>query len=103
MPSKGIVIVMFDAPDSEEFVSWVHGPHMEIVESTPGVTKVRRYRISNGPIDGRNYIAVMESDDLEATLEWRNSAAGQLSQREADERGISNRFSLVGHEIYSSE
>lgn len=100
MTCAGTLVVMYDAPGSAD--DWMHGPHYDEVLATPGVTAVRRYEVLDGPPDSRRYIAVIESDDLDATLAWRAGPAGQRSQAEANERGVSNRFPMVCRRIYSS-
>ncbi len=98
MNNKGAVIVMYDAPPEAD--DWMHGPHYDEVRSTPGVTEVRRYEIVTGPESCRRYVAVIESADLEATLAWRGSPEGRKSQSEADSRGVSNRFAMIGKRIF---
>lgn len=92
------VIVMYDAPT--ELDEWMHGPHYDEVLATPGVTHVRRYEVQAGPDGARKYLAIIETDDLDATLQWRDSPAGQHSQKEANERGVSNRYSLICKRVY---
>src|ERR1700682_6719092 len=103
MKAKGMILVMYDSPDDPDFVAWVHGPHYDEVYRTPGVTKIHRYLIMAGPPDKRQFAAIIESDDVDATLKWRDSQEGQRSQQEADARGLRNRYGLVGKLIYSSE
>lgn len=98
MGKKGTVIVMYDAPAQAD--KWMHGPHYDEVLRTPGVTEVRRYETLSGPDGCRKYVAVIESDDIDATVAWRDSADGQRSQREANERGVSNRYGIVATRIY---
>jgi len=89
---------MYDAPDAVN--AWMHGPHYEEVKATPGVTDVRRYEVIDGPSGCRKYIALIESDDLDATVLWRNSSEGANSQAEANAHGVSNRFPMVCKRIY---
>ncbi len=98
MSKKGTVIVMYDAPSEAD--AWMHGPHYDEVLRTPGVTEVRRYETVAGPDGCRKYIALIDSEDIDATLAWRDSAAGQKSQAEANERGVNNRYAIVGKRIY---
>lgn len=98
MGKKGSVIVMYDAPPEAD--GWMHGPHYDEVKATPGVTEVRRYETIKGPDGCRKYIAIIDSDDIDATLAWRDSAAGQRSQGEANERGVTNRYPIVAKRIY---
>ena len=100
MKRKGTVVVMYDAP--READAWMHGPHYDDVKATPGVVAVRRYEVVDGPAECRRYLALIESDDLDATLAWRNSAHGKRSQTEANERGVSNRYAMVCRRVYSS-
>ncbi len=102
MKKNGLIVVMCDAPNDQEFVDWLHGPHMEEVKATPGIKSVRRYEIVGGPPDRRQYLGLMETDDLDASLAWRDSPAGQRSQEEANKRGICNRYGLVCVPVYSS-
>ncbi|GAA4349117.1 hypothetical protein GCM10023165_35600 [Variovorax defluvii] len=98
MRNKGTVIVMYDAPSEAD--AWMHGPHYDEVLRTPGVTEVRRYEAVAGPEGCRKYIALIDSDDIDATLAWRDSAEGQRSQAEANERGVDNRYAIVAKRIY---
>lgn len=102
MKRSGMILVMNDAPNDEAFVEWLHGPHMAEVKATPGLTKITRYEIVDGPPDRRQYVGVLETDDLDATLAWRNSPQSRRSQEEADRRGVRNRYSLVCRPVYSS-
>lgn len=96
------IVMMYDAPADPAFEAWMHGPHYEEVLATPGVVGVRRFETIDGPPDRRRYIAIIETDDVDATLAWRNGPAGQRSQKEADARGVTNRYGLVCKEIFSS-
>lgn len=98
MGKKGTVIVMYDAPAEAD--EWMHGPHYDEVLRTPGVTEVRRYETVTGPDGCRKYVALIDSDDIDATVAWRNSADGQRSQREANELGVNNRYGLIAKRIY---
>jgi heme-degrading monooxygenase HmoA len=100
---RHVIVVMYDGPDSEAFISWMNGPHYAEVKATPGIVAARRYEVVDGPADRRRYVAILETDDLEATLAWRNSPDGQRSQREANERGVTNRYSVIGKLAYSTE
>lgn len=98
MATKGTVVVMYDAPAETD--EWMHGPHYDEVLRCPGVTEVRRYEVVKGPDGCRKYIALIETDDVDATVAWRSSADGQRSQAEANERGVSNRYPMVCKRIY---
>jgi len=98
MKKKGTVIVMYDAPAEAD--AWMHGPHYDEVKRTPGVTGVSRYEVVEGPSGCRKYIAVIESDDIDATVGWRGSPEGQRSQAEANDRGIANRYAVIARQIY---
>ncbi|MEP7299951.1 MAG: hypothetical protein ABI699_00340 [Caldimonas sp.] len=100
MRTKGTVVVMYDAPAEAD--AWMHGPHYDEVNATTGVTAVRRYEVLEGPAGCRRYIALIESDDIEATIAWRSSPDGARSQAEANARGVSNRYAVVCRRIYSS-
>lgn len=102
MKRSGMILVMNDAPNDAAFIEWLHGPHMEEVKATPGLTKITRYEVVDGPADRRQYVGVLETDDLDATLAWRSSPESRRSQEEADRRGIRNRYSLVCRPVYSS-
>lgn len=98
MKKQGSVIVMYDAPaDADE---WMHGPHYDEVKRTPGVTEVRRYETLAAPDGCRKYIAIIDSDDIDATLAWRSSPQGQRSQAEANAQGVTNRYAIVGKRIF---
>lgn len=101
-PAAGVIVVMYDGPDTREFIDWMNGPHYDEVKATPGVVAASRYEVIEGPPDRRRYLAVLESDNLDATLAWRNSSAGQRSQREANERGVHNRYAVVGKLAFST-
>lgn len=98
MKKRGTVIVMYDAPAATD--TWMHGPHYDEVKRTPGVTDVRRYEVVDGPSDCRRYIALIESDDIDATVAWRSSPDGQRSQTEANDRGVANRYAMICKRIY---
>ena len=51
------VIVMHDAPSTEELDKWMHGPHHEEVLATPGVTGVQRFKVTDGPDDRRGQVS----------------------------------------------
>jgi len=102
MKRRGMIMVMVDAPDDPAFVEWLHGPHMEEVKATPGITRITRYEVVDGPPDRRQYVGILESDDIDATVAWRNSPEGRRSQEEANKRGIRNRYGLVCRTLYSS-
>ncbi|MEJ0084977.1 MAG: hypothetical protein WDO72_04815 [Pseudomonadota bacterium] len=101
MKQKGVMILMFDAPDSEEFLEWVHGPHMQDIGRIPGVVRVRRYSIVDGPPDRRGYVAVIETEDLDASIAYRNSEQGRRPQQDSIDRGVTNRYGLACREIFS--
>ncbi len=67
----------------------------------PGVVRVRRYVIVDGPPDRRGYVAVIETEDLEASMAYRNSEAGRKPQRDSESRGVTNRYGLACREIFS--
>lgn len=98
MGKKGTVIVMYDAPSEAD--DWMHGPHYDEVKRTPGVTEVRRYEAVTAPDGCRKYIAIIDSDDVEATLAWRDSPDGQRSQGESNDRGVTNRYAIIAKRIY---
>jgi len=100
MKQKGTVVVMYDAPASID--AWMHGPHYDEVKATPGVVAVRRYEVLEGPAGSRRYLALIESEDIEATIAWRNSPDGERSQKEANSRGVSNRYGMICRCIYAS-
>ena len=102
MKRRDVIVVMYDGPDTEEFIAWMNGPHYDEVKATPGIVAARRYEIVAGPPDRRRYVAILETDDLAATLAWRDSTQGRRSQREADDRGVSNRYSVVGTLAFST-
>lgn len=97
---KSAIIVMYDA--EPELDAWMHGPHYNEVLATPGVTGVRRLQIVDGPPDARKYLAIIETDDLAATQAWRDGAAGQRSQADADARGVSRRYGMMARLIFDS-
>lgn len=98
MKRNGTLVVMYDAPAKAD--AWMHGPHYDEVLRTPGVTEVRRYEVLEGPQGCHKYIALIVSDDVDATIAWRSSPEGQRSQAEANERGVANRYAMVCKRIY---
>ena len=100
MKRNGTVVVMYDAPG--ELDAWMHGPHYDEVLATPGVVAVRRYEVLEGPPDVRRYIALIESEDIDATVAWRSTIEGKRSQDEANQRGVRNRYGMVCRRIFSS-
>jgi hypothetical protein len=101
MKQKGVLVLMFDAPETQDFFDWVHGPHMQDIGKIPGVVRVRRYRILKGPPDRRGFVAVIDTDDLEASMAYRNSPQGQGPQQDSVKRGVTNRYGLACREIFS--
>lgn len=99
---RDVIVVMYDGPDTGEFAEWMNGPHYEEVKRTPGIVAARRYEIVAGPPDRRRYVAILETENLGATLAWRESPEGQRSQQEANDRGVSNRYSVVGRLAFST-
>lgn len=99
---KHAILMMYDAPMDPEFEAWMHGPHYDEVLSTPGVVGVQRFDVTDGPADRRRYVAIIHTDDIQATLAWRNSPDGQRSQREANERGVTNRYGLICDTIFNA-
>ena len=97
-----MILVTYDAPTDQEFIDWMNGPHYDEVRATPGIVAARRYQVISGPQGHRRYVAILETDDLEATLAWRDSAEGQRSQREANDRGVCERYSLVCELAFST-
>ncbi len=95
MKRKSIILVMYDSPNDPEFIAWMNGPHYDEVRATPGVVAARRYEVVDGPSDRRQYAAIIETEDLDATIAWRDSPEGQRSQKEANDRGVHNRYSLI--------
>jgi heme-degrading monooxygenase HmoA len=94
------IIVMYDA--EPELDAWMHGPHYHEVLAIPGVTGVRRLRVVDGPSDNRKYMAIIETEDLAATQAWRNGPAGQRSQADANDRGVSRRCGMTAEVIFDS-
>ena len=99
---KQAVIVMYDAPSTPELDEWMHGPHYDEVLATPGVTGVERFEVIEGPGGARKYVAVIHTEDLQATVAWRDSKEGQLSQNEANDRGVANRYGLICKTVFSA-
>ncbi len=102
MAARHIILVTYDAPSDQEFIDWMNGPHYDEVRATPGIVAARRYQVVAGPPGHRRYVAILETEDLEATLAWRNSPEGQRSQQEANDRGVCERYSLVCELAFST-
>ena len=66
-------------------------PSVELVDSTDTVDE----RVAKAPV-----ATLIESDDVDATLAWRDGPDGQRSQAEANERGVTNRYGMVCKRIY---
>ncbi len=101
MKQNGIIVVTFNTPDTKEFTDWVHGPHMKDISRIPGLYKVRRYQVVEGPADRRGYLAVLEPDDLEASMAYRKTPEGQRPQQDSNSRGTTDRYTLSCREIFS--
>lgn len=95
---RGAVVVMYDAPAAID--TWIHGPHYEEVKRTPGVTSIFRYEVIGGPLGCRKYVALIETDNIQATVAWRSSPEGQRSQAEANARGVTNRYGMICKRLY---
>lgn len=98
-----LVVVVYESPSNSEFDAWMHGPHYAEVLSTPGVRSVKRYAIESDDGPTGRYLALIETDNLDATMAWRNSPDGQRSQEDANRRGVSNRSGFICRQIFSSE
>ncbi len=101
MKQKGIAIAMFDAPDTQEFLQWAHVKHMSDCGKAPGVRRVRRHEVIEGPSDRRRYLSITEYDDLDSALAFRNSDQARLMRADADSQGVTNRYTLTCREIFS--
>lgn len=96
---RGHIVVTYRAPRDPEFEAWLHGPHYDDLLRQPMVRSVRRLE----PVDAAGatafYIALIESEDLGATLSHRNGP-GRPAQVEADERGLERLDHYVMHTVY---
>ncbi len=101
MSRKGIVLITFDAPDTQEFLDWAHNKHMQDVSKVPGITGVRRFEVVAGPEDRRRFLSITEYDEIDSALAYRKSNVGKLPQQDADSRGVSRRYLLACEEIFS--
>lgn len=103
MAERGYVVVLYDAPDDEAFQSWLHGPHYrEILDRTPGVRAVTRLEVLDPAPGQQRYVALIQTDDLAATLAWRDSAEGQRAQADANAGGLRNRAGFAARIIYEA-
>jgi hypothetical protein len=102
MKKSAVVVITYDGPDNQEFSDWMDGPHYNDVKNTPGIVRARRFKVVAGPPGHRRYLAILETDDIDATLAWRDSPAGQSSQKEANDRGVTNRYSLICEQLYET-
>jgi hypothetical protein len=100
MKTKGITIAMFDAPDTPEFLEWAHGKHMRDCGKAPGVVRIRRHVVTDGPADRRRFLSITEYEDLDAALVFRGSEQGRLMREDADNQGVTNRYTLTCREIF---
>jgi carbon monoxide dehydrogenase subunit G len=96
---RGAIVVTYTAPRSREFEAWLHGPHYDDLLRQPQVRSVRRLEPVDATGDRAFYMALIESDDLGATLAYRNGA-GRPAQAEADERGLERLESHVMRVVY---
>ena len=103
MKRRGIILLMNDAPTDKVFEDWLQGPHMDESKSAPGVRKITRYKIVDGPADRRQFVGLIESDDLDATLAWRNGTQGMQAAEETVKRGLRNRVSFVCEPVFSTD
>jgi heme-degrading monooxygenase HmoA len=95
MKKKAVIVITYDGPDTQDFSDWMDGPHYTEVKNTPGIISAKRFRVVSGPEGHRRYLAILESEDIDATLAWRDSPDGQRSQEEANSRGVTNRYSVI--------
>ena len=102
MNRNAVIVITYDGPDTREFSDWMDGPHYEEVKNTPGIIRARRFKVTSGPPGHRRYLAILESDDIDSTLAWRDSEAGQRSQKEANDMGVTSRYSLVCELLYEA-
>jgi uncharacterized protein (DUF1330 family) len=93
MAKDATLVLQYDAPDEAD--DWFHGPHYAELRSVPGVVSAHRYKLTGENALCRKYLVIIECDDIDATLAWRNSADGQRSQAEANRHGVTNRVSAV--------
>jgi hypothetical protein len=89
----GLLLVMFDAPDTPDVTDWLFGEHArQVVASVPGVSRSRTFRIANPARPGQpRWITILDTEDLEATWRHRWLAGPSTGQREATNRGVGNR------------
>ncbi|MEJ0040686.1 MAG: hypothetical protein WDO68_32480 [Gammaproteobacteria bacterium] len=99
---KGIIMVTFNAPDTQEFLNWAHTVHMKDMNKVPGVYRIRRYEIVDGPADKRRYLAVIETEDVEASMAYRKTPDGLKPQQDSNSRGVSDRYTLTCREIFDT-
>lgn len=96
---RGHIVVTYRAPRDPEFETWLHGPHYDDLLRQPAVRAVRRLEPIDATGDTAFYVALIESDDLEATLRYRNGP-GRPAQVEADERGLQRLDRYVMRTVY---
>lgn len=101
MSRRGTLILQYDAPDSAD--AWVHGPHYDELLSVPGVISISRYKRADKVENWRQYMVIIESDDVDATLAWRNGPNGKRSQDDAGQNGLRNRSGAWFELIYAGE
>lgn len=96
----GTIFVTYEAPRTREFEEWMHGPHYDDLLRQPGVVGISRFERlgTSGGMGG--YVALIQSQDLAATLQYRNSI-GRSAQLEADSRGVVRGEGWIARPVFS--
>jgi hypothetical protein len=74
---------------------------MEDCGKVPGVQRVRRYHVVDGPPDRRTNLSITEYDDLDAALAYRSGNEVTQVKQEADRLGVRNRYTIACREVFS--
>lgn len=102
MGKRGVLVELYDVPDSETFTAWIYeSRYPEVFKLYPGIRSIKRYEIPNTERSGRQHILmVLDTDDVEALEEYRRRGPGLAMKRDADVRGVRNRLEYWGRLIY---
>ncbi|MBI4507055.1 MAG: hypothetical protein HY691_16105 [Chloroflexi bacterium] len=103
MALRGFILLFYDAPDDPEFQAWLHGPHFdEVIAKMPGVGRITRLEILSPEPGERRYLALLHSDDIEATVAFRKGPGGAELREDAIVHGVRNRHDFAARVIYDT-
>lgn len=102
MGERGVLVELYDLPDSEELTAWIYASrYPEVFQVYPGIRAIKRYEIVNPARPGQQRILmVLETDDVEGVELCRRRGRGLEMKRDSDARGVGNRLEYYGRLIY---